>query len=191
MIAGVYARAALALAEEQGTAKTLLEELEILVQELDRNSALVAFLSSPLVKTDTRSRALERMFRGRLSDLLVDTLQVMNRKGRSGLLRALAVAYRRELEELRGQIRVQVKTAIPLSDRLRERLRRALAEFSDKQPLLEERVEKSLIGGVVLNVGDHKVDSSVAKELRRLGKRLLDRASHEIHSGRIYFEEGT
>ena len=53
------------------------------------------------------------------------------------------------------------------------------------------RIDEALIGGVVLNVADRRIDSSVAKELNKLNKKLLDRASQEIHGGRTYFEDVT
>lgn len=190
-IAGVYSRALLSLAQSQGRAEAVMEELDSLLSELDRNPAFEDFLKSPLVETSERSELLDRLFRGKLIEVLLDTLQVMNKKGRAGLLRALVDCYRHELEELRGQIRVKVKTAVPLSAALREQLQQAVSGFSGKQALLEESVDETLIGGVVLNVADRRIDSSVARELDRLGQRLLDRASQEIHSGRVFFEDVT
>lgn len=190
-IAGVYSRALLSLAQSQGRAETVMEELDSLLVELEKSPAFEDFLTSPLVETTERGRMLDELFRGRLIDVLLDTLQVMNKKGRAGLLRALADSYRQELEELRGQIRVKVKTAVPLSDSLRQQVQEAVSGFTGKQALLEESVDEALIGGVLLNVADRRIDSSLAKELDKLGQRLLDRATEEIHSGRVFVEEVT
>ena len=56
---------------------------------------------------------------------------------------------------------------------------------------LEESVEPSLIGGLVLQLADRKIDTSVSKEIRGLEHRLMERASQEIHSGKTYFEEAS
>jgi F-type H+-transporting ATPase subunit delta len=190
-IARVYARATLSLAESQGLSDDVLEQLESLQTQMDRSPTFEGFLTSPLVDTKERRAVLDRGFRGKMSEVLLDTLQVMNNKGRSGLLRALVEAYRQEYEDLKGQIRVRVKTAVPLTGELRRRLEQAVSKVTGRRAKLEESVERSLIGGLVLQVADRKIDASVANELRGLGQRLLDRASREIHSGRTYFEEAT
>ncbi len=185
-IARVYARAALGLAERQGLADALLEELEALVGALDKSPDLDAYLTSPLVDRDERRQGLERLFRGRLSELLVDTLQVMNRKGRAALLRSLALAYREEYEKLKGIVEVKVATAVPLAKELRQRLEETLSRLTGKQLWITERVDQALLGGLVLEVGDRKFDASVARELRILASRMRERAAHEMFSGRTF-----
>jgi F-type H+-transporting ATPase subunit delta len=61
--------------------------------------------------------------------------------------------------------------------------------YTGKTAKLQESVDPSLIGGLVVQVADRRIDTSVVKEIRGLGQRLLERASQEIHSGTAYFEE--
>jgi F-type H+-transporting ATPase subunit delta len=179
-IARVYSKAMLDLAEERGEADALLDELQELVRYLDRNSELEQFLGSPLVDDDDRARVLEKVFRGRASDLLVDSLQVVNRKGRLGLLRAIAEGYRLEHRNLRGIADAVVRTAVPLSDALRARVRETVTRFTGKQAHLIEKVDPALLGGIVIEVDGQKIDGSVASRLRELGQTLEQRASQEI-----------
>ena len=197
-VARVYARALLGLAEQAeqavqpekgGGAERILAELEQLGQAAESQAELAQFIAYPLVETNLRSAALERVFRGKASDLLVDTLQVMNRKGRLALLPALAQAYRQELEDRRGRVEVEVSTPVALTDASRERLRKAISSHTGREADLIEIVDENLIGGMILRVGDRKIDTSVSKELRRLGDRLLERASAEIQAGKAYFAD--
>ncbi len=190
-LARIYARSAFKLADEQGAAQSLEDELEELVKQLDREPALERFLSSPLVEVSERQRMLDRLLQGHMSEILLDTLQVMNRKGRSGLVRALAEAYRQELEERTGRVTVSVRTAVALTENLRQQLMEATSRFSGREASLVETVDQSLIGGMVLLVGDQKVDSSVAKELRQLETRFLDRASRESQNDEAYIVESS
>lgn len=190
-VARIYAQSAFALAEEQGAAESLQEELEELVKQFDKEPALENFLSSPLVESGERQQMLDRLFASHMSDILLDTLQVMNRKGRSGLVRALAEAYRQEFEERTGRITVTVRTAVALSESLRQELRQAASRFTGREASLEETVDESLIGGMILLVGDQKVDSSVAKELRQLESQFLDRASQESQNDGVYFVDSS
>ena len=179
-IARIYSKAMLDIAEQQGEADTLLGELQEAVKFLDRSPEFEQFLGSPLVDDEDRSRTLERAFRGRASDLLVDSLQVVNRKGRLGLLRAIAEGYRIEHGLLRGIVEAHVRTAVPLGEALRTRVRESVARYTGKQPRLIEKVDPSLIGGIVIEVEGRKIDGSVASKLRELGQALERRASEEI-----------
>ena len=179
-IARLYSRALLQLAEERSETESLLEELGGLVDYLDRNPELERFLASPLVDGEDRADLLERAFRGKASDLLVDGLQVVNRKGRLGLLRGIAEGYRIEHRELRGMVEARVRTAVPLAEPLRARVREVVARHTGKQPVLVEKVDPSLIGGIVIEVGGEKIDGSLARRLRELGENLERRATQEI-----------
>lgn len=188
-VARVYARSAFALAEEQGETESLRRELEELVKLLDREPGLERFLDSPLVETGERQQRLDQLFEGHMSELLLDTLQVMNRKGRSGLVRALAESYRQEFEDRTGRVTVSVRTAVALTEALRQQLVEATSTFTGREASLVETVDDSLIGGMILQVGDQKIDSSVARELRRLESQVLDRASLESRNDEAYFVE--
>ena len=188
-IAGVYSRAMLELAEQQGEADSLLEELQGLVEYLDRNPELERFLASPLVEDEDRGKVLEKAFRGRTSDLLLDSLQVINRKGRLSLLRGIVEGYRTGHRKLRGLVEARVRTAVPLSEALRARVRESVARHTGHQPVLIEKVDPALIGGIVIEVGDEKIDGSVSNKLRELGKALEARASQEIVRSRSYVSQ--
>ncbi|HKH44812.1 MAG TPA: ATP synthase F1 subunit delta [Thermoanaerobaculia bacterium] len=179
----LYAQALLDLADEQGNADELLEELTELARYLESHPDLVELFGSPLVEADTRAATIEKLFRGRASDLLVDALQVINRKGRLGSLRAIAEAYRQELRDRRGQVDVLIRTAVPLTGGLRARLSDSLAQFTGRTPTLIEKVDPSVIGGLVVEVAGTKIDTSVASRLKSLGAALERRASEEIHRG--------
>lgn len=179
----VYSRAVLELAEEAGVADDLREELEGLAEVYRSDGSFRDFLVNPAIDADERRDSLERLFRGRLSDLAVDALQVLNRKGRSALLPAVVEAYRQDHDRLRDRVEVRVTSARPLADEQRQRLAATVRERTGREASFVERVDPSILGGLVVQIGDEKTDGSVATKLRNLGEALLDRASREIHSG--------
>ena len=184
----LYAEAMLHVAEESGQAEALLEELDGLVAYLDRTPEFERFLASPLIEEGPHAQVIESAFRGKASDLLVDSLLVVNRKGRLSAVRAIAGAYRAALRDLRGWMDVHVVSAVPLSEPLRARLTAALAASSSRKPTLIERVDPAVIGGLVVEVEGRKIDASVASRLHDLSAALLARAAREIHSGKAYVE---
>lgn len=188
-VAGVYARSLLALAREDGAESAIGEQLAALAALGESQPELHGFLADPLIEAETRGEALEKMLRGRTSSLLLDCLLVMNRKGRLGLLPALAVAYRQELDVLRQEVDVEVTTAVPLDDEQREVLSRAVERYARRKPRLRATVDASILGGMVVRVGDRKIDGSVARDLAQLGERLVERAAKEIQSGKAYLAD--
>ncbi len=188
-VARVYCRSVLALAEEAGQTDELLSELGEIAGLMERDATFADFLRSPLIDPDERAASLEKLFRGRASDTLVDTIQVMNKKGRLEILPTLVELFRREHQDLRGKVDVHVTTAVPLKFKLREKLKQALAEWLGKQAEITEAVDESLIGGIVVRVGDMKLDASVKHRVDDLRQVFHDRASREIHLSRAVIED--
>ncbi len=191
-IARLYARAMLQVAEEQGQADDLLEEITGLAAHAAADPDFLGFLASPLIDEAARRDALERLFRGRASDLLVDSLQVIHRKGRLGLLAAIAEAYRQAHRDLRGEVDVYVTSAVALGEEERKRLQEAADRFTGRRACLVETVDPGILGGLVIRVADDKIDASVANRVAKVAQALTARASEEILSGKTYFlEPGT
>jgi F-type H+-transporting ATPase subunit delta len=124
------------------------------------------------------------MFRARLSDLLVDALQVLNRRNRLLLLPRIAAVYREQFQRSRGFLDVWVTSAVELTPEERARLSNLVRRRTGRQANLQLRVDPSLIGGLVVRIGDEKFDRSIANELVRLETKLLERASREIIADR-------
>ncbi len=183
-VAQVYGRAMHDLALSMNQADALAEELGELAAHVESDADLDTFFASPLVDAGERAGSLERMFRGKTSDLLLDSLQVINRKERLGLLGAIAEAYRLRHQEHLGRVDVHVSTAVALGPAMRGRLESVLREYSGRQPHLIEQVDPSLIGGIVLKIDDQKIDASVIHEIGRLRRALRARSEQEIHRSR-------
>lgn len=180
----VWSDAIFALADRQGVADDLLKEWEALVDLLDHEPGLETLFASPLVADDEKKALLERLFRGRASDLLLDSLQVMRSKGRLGIVRGVARAFRDTWLEKRQQIEVRVTSAAALTPEQRQAVGSAASSFTGRQAILVENVDPTLLGGFVLRAGDRRFDGSVARELERIEEILLARASRELLSGR-------
>lgn len=182
-IARPYAEALLGLARAAGAEDRVREELDEIARLAAERPAFRDYLDNPAIDAGERREALERIFRGRASDLVVDTLQVMNRKGRIALLPAVAAAYRAAHDEAAGRVEVRVTSAVPLTDAQRRRLVDAIEGGTGLVPKLVERVDPAILGGLVVRLGDRKADASVATRLRNLSEALRARASRQLRSG--------
>ena len=187
-VAGVYARALLGLALERDEADQVEAELADLAGLMAAKPELAAYLGSPLVEDEVRTALIEKALRPRANELVVNTLQVMNTKGRLDLLPALAEAYRLENEHRRGEVDVEVTTAVALSDELRERITETASRYAGRTARLVEKVDPGLLGGLVLKIGDQKIDGSLSRRIHDAREGLFERASQELHSEKSYFD---
>ncbi|MBP9027179.1 MAG: ATP synthase F1 subunit delta [Phycisphaerae bacterium] len=182
-IAKVYADALFDLAKAAGTIDKIGAELQELASFQVQEPQFAEFLSSQVIDDDERERSLERMFRGRVDDALLDTLQVMNQHGRIGLLPQLLRAFVLRIEEDRGQVEVRAISAVELSGVEQADVQTLAAQLTGRQPLMDYRIDPSIIGGLVLEVGGYRYDDSVRHNLDALRRRLLERSSRGLKIG--------
>ncbi len=185
-LAKVYAAAIFKVGQSSEQADLLAEEVRAFADLVKRDHDFQTFLDSPAVDTEARKRTIEKLFRGKFSDVLVDALQVLNRNERLGIIGGIAAATHQLHEESQGRVELHVHSAAPLSDPIRARLRERIGQATGKQVDLLERVDSTLIGGVVVQLGDRKFDGSVRRKLRKIADVLLERSSKELHMGRTY-----
>ncbi len=127
----IYAEALLAIARPGGTSAALLgEQVEELLEALQSLVGQRSPSSPPSWRArwsspDDAAKAIEKLCRGRASDVLVNALQVMNRKGRMTLIPEVTERYRLALEALRNEVDVHVTSAVPLNDAALGRAARA------------------------------------------------------------------
>lgn len=179
-LADVWCDAVFRIAASRGVEDEMLAEWQGLVELLDRDRELERVLVSPLVSGEEKRRLIENGFRGKASDLFVDTLQVLRSKDRLGLVRSLARAFRDAWMVKKGRVEAHVTSAVPLSPEVRRDLNGVLNRLTSRETELVEKVDPDILGGLVVRVGDRKFDDSVSRELELLIVAFASRGSREI-----------
>ena len=166
----------------------MLDELDaIRADVLVAHPKFAAVLASPLLPPQDKDRVLVETFEGRALPTVVQFLRVLNRHGRLGLVRSVARAARALWDHRQNRRPVFVKTAVPLDDAQQDALRARLGRLLSATPVLHVQVDPSLIGGLVVQVGDDVYDASVRNRLEQLRHRLIEGKTHEIQSRRDHF----
>jgi F-type H+-transporting ATPase subunit delta len=191
-VARVYAEALYGEADKRGGERqaitSVLEELEFVSNEVAASDPVIrTFFVGGIVGRDRRRDALQKAFTGKLSELALHFLLVLNHHERLELLRSVLVVYRQLVEERSGQVRVLVRTAVPLPDDQRERLVNELRQMTRREPVLQTRLDPDMLGGLIVQVGDWLYDASVRHQLEIIRNQLIESSSHEIQYGRDRF----
>jgi F-type H+-transporting ATPase subunit delta len=184
-LARLYARSLFDLAREKGGRSAIEEighELGEVLELARQDRRFGEFLSSRIVPAEKRSASLVRIFKGRVSDLTLRFLQVLNDKDRLSHLSAIASAYDEQVQEQFGLVEVDVYTASPIDQELKDRVGAALRKAIGKEPVLHAYTDESMIGGMKLQVGDQLIDASIATRLRRMRERLTGQGGAEMRA---------
>lgn len=179
-IADVYAAALFDLARASDTVESVRSELDELVKLMQVEPEFAKFMISRALEDDARATGLESMLRGKLSHTVLNTLLVMSRHGRCGLLRALHRRFVLRQEQAAHEVEVTVTSAVELSKPERAEAEKLAGEISGLKPLVEFVVDPEILGGVIMKVGDLRLDNSVRRHLREVGARLFGRADRGL-----------
>jgi len=185
-VARVYAQSLLELAEAAGGDEKIVEtsaELIAIMEIIRSDEATAEFLRSPIVEQEKRAIAIRRIFEGRISDLILRFILVLNGKGRLGEFGAMAAAYDELVNTRLGRVEVDVYTVEGRleADQLAVLGEKVKSRFG-QDPVFHQYADPSLIGGLVLRVGDQLIDGSVRGQLRRMREELLAGGSAEIRA---------
>jgi F-type H+-transporting ATPase subunit delta len=191
-LARPYALALVNAAEKEGGIEPVLDELD----EIDSDVLKVfprfaSLLGSARVSSAHKDRILTDVFEKRVSSVVLRFLRVLNRHERLGLLGVVAREARTIWDQRNKRIPVQVRAAVSLDEKQLQTLRDRLAALTGATPVLSVSTDPGLIGGLVVQVGDHRYDASVKNRLAQLRQRLIEGKMHEIQSRRDQFSYST
>jgi len=183
-----YADAFLNAATNEGAAEVALDDFDAIDREvLEEHPKFAQVLASAQVPAAEKDRILQQVFGDRVSSVVLRFLRVLNRHGRLGLASAVAREARKIWDRRHKRIPVLVRSAVPLDQGQQDALRDQVAGMISATPLLQLTVDPSLVGGLVVQVGDQVFDASVQNRLEKLRQRLIEGKTHEIQSRRDQF----
>jgi len=183
-LARVYSDALLAAAQKGGVLEQVVSDIAGTGDLFQNNRGLLERLIIGSKSTEESDALIVKAFGGNVHELVLNLLRLLNSKSRLALVPALADRVKRDSDRLLGRCRVRVISAKTLTAEQTQTLHRQLQERLGLVPVLEYSVDPSLIGGLVIRVGDLQFDSSIRSRLEQLRKNLLEGKIHEIQSRR-------
>ncbi|MBX2852242.1 MAG: ATP synthase F1 subunit delta [Phycisphaeraceae bacterium] len=169
----VYAEALLELAREQGVVDALTDEVQQLLPVIAEGGELNRLLTNPAIGDAERAKIVERVFSGKVSDLLYKMMRVLCDKGRLGSLSQVAAGYLLAVSDDRGHIDVEAYIASELDSDAAKKVAEQIGQALGKTVTLTQKVDESLIGGLKIKVGDQLIDASVASQLRSMKNKMI------------------
>jgi F-type H+-transporting ATPase subunit delta len=163
-----YANSILVLAQERGQVERVREDFQMIHNVCQTNPDFVRMLESPLIQSDKKQAIIDSIFKGKFSDITASLIEIIVRKKREGYLDDIAERFLFQYDRLNNITRGVLRSAAPLTKEQLAKIKQMVeAEFKTTFEI-EEKIDDSLIGGFVLNIGDRQVDASISARLRAL-----------------------
>lgn len=165
-----YARVLLELAQARkalGEWRGILQEMSIAVS----SEEFVALLEAPGAPEEEKQRVMRAALPG-ATELGYNLLVLLARRRALALLPRIQGEFEAGADGLEGVQRVEARTAVPLDDRARERVAEGLKGMLGKEVRLETQVDPSILGGMVLQIGDRVIDGSARGRLQAMRQSL-------------------
>jgi F-type H+-transporting ATPase subunit delta len=175
-IAKRYARAFFDIAGEDKLYEKYYEELSGFAGIVQRDKNLREFLANPIFEQTEKKAVVEAIIQKiAMSEMTTNFLKLLVDKKRIGLLAEIADYYRELMDEVLKRVRVSVKTAFPLPVSVTEEIKQGLEQMTGKQTEVTIEEDQSLMGGIVIRVGDTLYDGSIKTQLSNI-RNLLGEA---------------
>ncbi len=168
-----YSKAMFLLAQEEGKLNEYGAELKALAEALEATPELKAFLESPMIPRQAKQEAVEKIFAGELSPMVLNFLRLLLDKQRVSSLEEIVRQYENFANEAQGILVADVTTARAMSEALGDRLIAKLGELTGKKIKLRKHLDEKLLGGAVVRMGDTLVDGSLKSRMKALEAQLL------------------
>ena len=174
LISKTYGEAIFELAVSENRVDELTEEIQAVVKAMKENPAFSEILRHPKITKEEKLQVIETVFKGRVSDELTGFLRLIVEKDRYDRVFDIMQYFLDEVKALKGIGVAYVTSALPLREEQKRQVEAKLLEttaFGEME--MHYQVEESLIGGMVIRIGDRVADSSIRTKLSHLEQQLL------------------
>ena len=173
VIANRYAEALFQLSEEENITKEIYNELHDVVEVIKNNKELDNVLKSPLVAKNEKTQLIEALFNNKINNDLKNFLKILVEKGRISSLKSIELTFKELLNDKHNIIEGTVISAIALTEKQVKELEEKLSKKYNKNVTLENEVDQSILGGVLVRLGNTQIDGSVKTRLNNIKNNLL------------------
>lgn len=174
-IAKRYARALFGIASEENKIEAIYSELKSFSSLLQENTSLMDFLANPVFERSDKKIVIgEILEKTGVSVITSNFLKLLVDKRRIAALMQIEMCYQQYMDEVLNKARVRIKTAFALSDEISEKVKKKLESYTGKNVEMVIDEDPSILGGVVVRVGDILYDGSIKTQLASIRELIRE-----------------
>lgn len=173
VIARRYGRVLFQLAEDEKKTKEIMKDISLLTSMVKNNVSIWTMVINPTVPHTSQSEIVDTMAKSlELAKLTTNFLHILVNRGRLVLLDRIAHHFTEEYKLAHNEIDATLKSAISLPSGALDDLTKSLKKDTGYKIKLHHKVDPSLLGGVILQIGSLMVDASVGSRLSKLRQTM-------------------
>lgn len=172
-IASRYAKSLIDLAVERNMLEKIFEDIRFFNATCKQNPEIENVFKSPIINLDKKQQIVSGIFKSKIDPLTASFFDIIVKKNRSNYLLAVADEFIAQYMEIKNIASATVSTANPLSDVVKAEIGKVLQKQTGKTIELASKVDKSLIGGLVVQMGDRLYDASIRTKIKNLRRELI------------------
>ncbi|MEC4813595.1 MAG: ATP synthase F1 subunit delta [Scytonema sp. PMC 1069.18] len=172
-IVAPYAEALMSVAQARDLTDQFGEDVRSLLNLLSESEQLRNFLANPFVSVDDKKAVINRILGDGANSYFRNFMMLLVDRRRIFLLEGICQQYLTLLRQLKQTVLAEVQSAVPLSESQQQAVRdKVIAMTNAREVELDTKIDRELIGGVIIKVGSQVIDASLRGQLRRLSLRL-------------------
>ncbi len=172
IIASRYAEALFQVGEESNSTTKLYEELNAVLDILKSDKNFYNVLKSPLISKGEKKEIIENVFNNRIENDLKNFFKILIDKERISYLELIQKSFKELLNEKNNILEGKAITAIPMSKEEIKKLEENLSSKYNANIILENIVDKTILGGVLVRLGNKEIDGTIKTRLENLKQEL-------------------
>lgn len=165
-----YAEAAYLIARQDGAEAVWLDGLTAMAA-LGTPEAQ-AFLQNSRAPAEQKAALLESALKG-VDPLVLNLARLLLRRNKTNIALQIREAFQELVDRSRGISHAVVTTAVPLSEAELQATTDRLSQMTGGQVIVQTRVDESILGGLVVQMGDRLIDGSTRSRLQALKRQLV------------------
>jgi F-type H+-transporting ATPase subunit delta len=162
-----YAQSLFELAKEQNALEACKADMETIIATCSASHEFSLLLKSPVIKTDKKLAIIAEVFTG-LSTFSNAFVVLITKKKRESLLVQIAQQFISVYKASLGIETATITSAQPLDDQLRTQVLEFIKKQGVQKVELSEKINKDLIGGAIVRIGDRQLDASILRQINDL-----------------------
>lgn len=146
------------------------KDLQTVKQVLSNSEDLSDALLNPSLSTKLKNDILESIFKNNISDKVLNFIKILVEKKRFKEFDGIVRAYEEKADELNNIQRVEIISAVTLSQEQKQRLTEKLEAKYNKKIFAQWQENRDIIGGIIIKSGDDIADYSILSKFKKLSK---------------------
>ncbi|MDD6144553.1 MAG: ATP synthase F1 subunit delta [bacterium] len=175
-LAREYGDGLYALTEEENISKEVLMQLIELKKLFQSQPDFIRLLGNMSLSKEERVQIIDRVLRGQVHLYLLNFLKILCERGALNEYEGCLAAFKTLYNQAHGIVEATVTTAVPLDDEQRVRMSEKLSAKTSKTVVLTEKVDESLMGGVLLEMNGQRYDNTLKNRLKSIHSAMVQGA---------------